>query len=102
MPCLLYALLYPLWSTEARTARGVQGYRDATLPTPLLQLFGDASCDGLVNAVDALLILQFSAALLSPLPCGDNVDVNLDGLVDVIDATLILQLGVRLIAPLPV
>ena len=47
-------------------------------------------------------ILQFSATLLSSLPCGDNLDVNMDGLVDVIDATLILQLGAGLIATLPV
>ena len=61
-------------------------------PTPRPVLRGDATCDGLINAVDALFILQFFAALLPILPCHQNADVNGSGVVDVIDAALILQL----------
>ena len=53
---------------------------------------GDVTCDGLINAVDALLILQFFAALLANLPCDQNADVDGNGVVNVIDAALILQL----------
>ena len=60
-------------------------------PTPRPVLRGDATCDGLINAVDALFILQFFAALLANLPCEQNADVNGSGVVDVIDAALILQ-----------
>jgi len=61
-------------------------------PTPRPVLRGDATCDGLINAVDALFVLQFSAALLANLPCQQNGDVDGSGVVDVIDAALILQL----------
>ena len=62
----------------------------ATLaPCPPVQ--GDASCDGNVNAIDAALILQFSAGLLGALDCQDAADVNNDGAINSIDAALILQ-----------
>jgi hypothetical protein len=54
-------------------------------------LSGDANCDHTVNAIDAALVLQFSAGLLSSLPCPQNGDVNHDGSVNAIDAALILQ-----------
>ena len=54
---------------------------------------GDVTCDGLINAVDALFILQFFAGLLANLPCDQNADVDRNGIVDVIDAALILQLS---------
>ncbi len=47
----------------------------ATLVRPI----GDADCDGTVNAVDAALVLQFGAGLLSSLLCQQNGDVNHDG-----------------------
>ena len=62
-------------------------------PTPRPALRGDATCDGLINAVDALFILQLFAGLLANLPCDQNADVNGSGAVDVIDAALILQLS---------
>ena len=65
------------------------------------QLVGDTSCDGIVNSIDALLLLQFDAALLGSLPCGQNADANQDGEVNAIDATLILQFDAGLIDSLP-
>lgn len=52
---------------------------------------GDVSCDGLVSAVDAALILQLVAGLTPSLPCPEAADVNADGRTDTIDAALILQ-----------
>ena len=54
-----------------------------------------------MNAIDAALVLQLTAAIVLSLPCQENADVNLDGEVDVIDAALILQLVAGLIPNLP-
>ena len=62
---------------------------------------GDASCDGTVNAVDAALILQFSAGLLNSIACASAADVNGDGTIDALDAALILQLAAGLVESLP-
>ena len=64
-------------------------------------LSGDANCDGRTNSIDAALVLQFVAALLSALSCPDGADVNGDGLVNAIDATLILQYSAGLLPGLP-
>ena len=58
---------------------------------------GDANCDGIVNAIDAALVLQFSAGLLLGLPCPGNADANGDGIVNALDAALILQFAAGLI-----
>ena len=63
---------------------------------------GDVDCDGRVNSIDALFILQFNAALMPALPCPEAADVNGDGRIDSIDALLILQFQDCLICPLPV
>ncbi len=60
-------------------------------------LLGDADCDGLVNSRDALLVLQFEAALIDALPCQDLADVNRDGRVDSLDANLIKQIDAGLL-----
>jgi len=52
---------------------------------------GDVNCDGRVDAVDAALVLQYSAGLIHTLPCPQNGDVNNDGRIDAVDAALILQ-----------
>ncbi len=69
-------------------------------PTPA-GLVGDVNCDGAVNAIDAALVLQLTAAIIPSLACLENADVNLDGQVNVIDAALILQLVAGLIPDLP-
>jgi hypothetical protein len=69
-------------------------------PTPQ-PLIGDVNCGGSVNAIDAALILQYSAGLLPGLACPANGDANLDSRVDSIDAALVLQLIAGLISDLP-
>ena len=64
-------------------------------------VFGDASCDGSANSIDAALVLQFNAGLLGSLPCEEHADVNMDGSVDAIDAALILQFVAGLLGSLP-
>ena len=54
-------------------------------------LLGDVNCDDRVNAIDAALILQRDAGLVSSLPCDENADVSGDGRINSIDASLILQ-----------
>ncbi len=70
-------------------------------PTPTPFLVGDASCDGTVNALDAALILQFTAGLLDSLPCPLGADANGDGVVNSIDSVLVLQLVAGLLPSLP-
>ena len=62
---------------------------------------GDVTCDGLVNSIDAALVLQYDAGLIDSLSCAQNADVNVDGAVNSIDAALILQYDARLIDRLP-
>ncbi len=69
-------------------------------PTPERQI-GDANCDGVVNAVDAELVLEYSARLVTSLPCQQNADVNGDGRIDAVDAALILQYVAGLLPALP-
>jgi hypothetical protein len=58
---------------------------------------GDASCDREVDAMDAALILQRSAHLLSLLECEDAADVDQDSWTTAVDAALVLQLEAGLI-----
>lgn len=69
----------------------------ASPPASIPELLGDASCDGVVDVVDATLILQLSIRLVTWLPCQDAGDVNGDGRVDSLDAVLILQYAAALI-----
>lgn len=62
---------------------------------------GDSLCDDLVDSIDALIILQYSAGILSSLQCAERADVNGDGSADALDAALILQHVVGLLPDLP-
>ena len=77
---------------------------DTPTPTPTptpAWLAGDAGCDGATNAIDALLVLQYSAGY-PPSWCTIYGDTNQDGAVDPVDASIILQYDAGLIAGLPV
>jgi Tol biopolymer transport system component len=63
---------------------------------------GDANGDGDVNSIDAALVLQYSAGLLTSPPGGWAADANADLVLNAIDATLILQFAAGLIDHLPV
>ena len=66
-------------------------------------LLGDADSDGDVDNVDAMLVLQYDAALIGENDLDLSVcDVNGDGLVDNVDAMLILQYDALLIEVFPV
>ncbi len=62
---------------------------------------GDVNCDDSINSIDAALVLQFGAGLLSSLACDGAADVNHDGNVNSIDAALILQYSAGLLPALP-
>jgi hypothetical protein len=64
---------------------------------PQSTLNGDANCDGLVNSIDALIVLQYVAALRSSVPCPNLADYNHDGRISAVDAALILQRDAGLI-----
>jgi RHS repeat-associated protein len=88
------------------TARPTSTARLTPTPRPTLtpgngQHIGDVGCDGSVNSVDAVLVLQKNAGLLSTLKCQENADVNLDGRISSLDAALILQFDAGLIGQLP-
>ena len=61
------------------------------------KLAGDANCDHQVNALDAVIILQYAAVLLNDLACPANADYNHDGQITSIDAALVLQQAAGLI-----
>lgn len=61
---------------------------------------GDANGNGSVNSLDALLILQLDAGLISSVPSPENADANGDGSVNSLDALLILQFDAGLIGSL--
>ena len=69
-------------------------------PTPL-PLRGDANCDLRVNAIDATVLLQYSAGLLQTLCDAQAADANANGRVDPVDAALVLQLSAGVIQRLP-
>ncbi len=63
---------------------------------------GDVNCNDDVDSIDAALLLQLIAGLLSSLDCEDDADVNQNGVVDSIDVAIVLQFVAGLISSLPV
>jgi hypothetical protein len=64
---------------------------------------GDADCSGRADSLDALLVLQAEAELLSilDLPCLDAANVYIDPSIDANDAAAILRYEAGLLASLP-
>ena len=58
---------------------------------------GDVNMDGVANSVDASLVLQLKAGLISSLPNESSGDVNSDGALTSVDAALLLQFTAGLI-----
>jgi len=65
-------------------------------PTPA-KLCGDVNLDGVVDSVDAALILQLRAGFISAVPNASNSDTNNSGSITAEDAGLILQVTVGFI-----
>jgi hypothetical protein len=86
--------------TRAPTNTRTPTNTPTSTPRPAV-VVGDVNCNRAANSVDASLILQFTAGLISALLCPEGGDANLDGGIDVLDATLILQLESGLIGALP-
>jgi Tol biopolymer transport system component len=74
---------------------------DSTDPSWTQLFAGDANCVGAIDAIDAALILQWNAGLLTHLACALDADVNQDGDVNAIDAALVLQFAAGLLNALP-
>lgn len=55
-------------------------------------IHGDANCDGLVNVLDMVTIVNFIVGM-NPQPfCFENADINVDGLINVLDAVLTVNI----------
>jgi hypothetical protein len=61
----------------------------------------ESLCDGVVESIDALVVLQYSAGLIVSKPCSASGDINGDGSIDARDAALILQHVAGLLPNLP-
>ncbi len=94
--------VYVATLTDPRGTPIPRGVQDGTV---LLGLLGDVTCDGRVDAVDALFVLQYvvglrSASTTCPLAPGTLLlaagAVNADRKVDAVDALFILQCVVGL------
>jgi len=79
------------------TNGGVTVVQSVPSPTPAPVASGDVNCDGHVNSLDGLAVLNFEAGLSHP-GCLAQADVDCSGAVDSLDALDIL----RFVASLPV
>ena len=86
------------WTTDFG---GVADGFTSPAPEDLPNETGDTNCDGVVDSLDAALILQLSAGLLPALPCPGGGDTNGDGITNALDAALVLQFSAGLISVLP-
>jgi hypothetical protein len=60
---------------------------------------GNVNCNMTVDAIDASLVLQYSAGLVPTLECLVDGHTNHDLTINAIDASLILQLAAGLVDP---
>ncbi|MDY5002434.1 MAG: InlB B-repeat-containing protein [Eubacteriales bacterium] len=67
---------------------------DLTITAEYL-LIGDVNGDGIVNTVDAVLILRYSMGLINIEFDTRSIDINGDGIVDISDAVLILRIAMN-------
>jgi hypothetical protein len=92
----------PTETPTARPATDTPTSTATTTPTPTPRtIIGDVNCDDSVNAIDAALILQYSAGLLASFACPQGADTNHDGHADAIDAALVLQFSAGLLTQIP-
>ena len=80
-------------SVDSFDLNGESHYQDGSADVLDIRcvLPGDVNCDDNMSSMDALLILQFHAGLLSGLPCLVAADVNKDGHVNSIDAFFVIK-----------
>ncbi len=91
-------------STPSRTPTPIPSPTVAatpTIPPGATAPPGDVNCDGITDPVDAALILQLSARLITGLQCPASGDLNGDGTISAIDATLVLHFAAGLLNGLP-
>jgi len=62
---------------------------------------GDATRDGVVDIVDALIIAQWVCGLGTPYSLQDEADVNMDGTINILDGLLVLRYVTGHIPQLP-
>jgi hypothetical protein len=62
---------------------------------------GDANCDGVVNTLDTLAVLEYDSGVLASNDCIPHGDVDCDGNVVPADALSIAKYSAALIANLP-
>lgn len=74
--CQFFGSMPPFWSDQCSTDSW---------------LVGDADCNHIVTAVDALLVNQYVSGIISSVPCPVSADANGDGNIEAVDALLILQ-----------
>lgn len=62
---------------------------------------GDANCDGQVNVLDAIAVLNFYLGDEPDVFCFEQADVNQDGVINVLDAIVVLNIYMGVTEPLP-
>jgi hypothetical protein len=89
-------------STSTPTFTPTRTYTPTLTPTLTPpKALGDVNDDGAVSSIDALLILQFDANLITSLANAPSADVNQNGAVNAIDAAVLLQFVAGLLTQLP-